>query len=95
MQWIALIGPILEELLSLAATATTGQVQNIINMVERFIELAVNSAPTLLQPLQNIIAALSSNGSVTAEQLQQLQQQSATLDAALDAAAKDDGLTGV
>lgn len=94
MQWITLIGPILEELLSLAGSATSGQVQNIINMVERFVEAAVNLAPSLIQPLQNIIAELSSNGAVTADQLTQLQAQSAALDAALDAAAKDDNLSG-
>lgn len=92
---LSLLGPILEELLSLAATATSGQVQNIITMVEKYVQLAVNYLPALIPSLQNIITALQDNGAVTVEQVQSLQQQSAILDAALDAAAKDDGLSGV
>lgn len=92
---LSLLGPILEELLSLAASATTGQATNIISMVEKYVQLAVNYLPSLIPSLQNIITALTGNGAVTADQITQLQAQSATLDAALDAAAKDDGLTGV
>lgn len=94
-QIIALAGPVLEELLSLAGSATTGQIQNIINIVERFIALAVDALPSIIPSLQNIINELSGNTAVTAAQLQTLSVQSAALDAALDAAAKDDGLTGV
>lgn len=92
---LALIGPILEEMLGLAASATAGQTQNIINMVEKYVQLAVGYLPSLIPSLQNIIAALEGNGSVTSDQLTTLATQSATLDAALDAAAKDDGLSGV
>ena len=91
---LALLGPILEELLTLAASATAGQTQNIINMVEKYVQLAVNYLPTLIPSLQNIIAALQGNGSVTADQVTQLQVSSDALDAALDAAAKADGLSG-
>lgn len=90
---LALIGPILEEMLGLAASASSGQVQNIINMVEKYVQLAVNYLPTLIPSLQNIIAALEGNGAVTAAQLTSLQAQSVALDAALDAAAKDDNLS--
>ena len=92
---LSLLGPILEELLSLAASATSGQVQNIINMVEKYVQLAVNYLPALIPSLQNIITALQGNGQITPEQVAELQAQSDAVDAALDAAAKDDGLSGV
>ena len=94
MEWITLVGGILEEVLALATTATTGQTASIISMLDKFITLAVSAAPNLLQPIQNIIAALQGNGSVTAEQVAALQAQSDAVDAALDAAAAADGLAG-
>ena len=92
MEWITLIGGILEEVLALASSATTGQAQNIITMIDKFITLAATAAPTLLAPIQNIIAALQGNGNVTADQVTALQAQSAAIDAALDAAAASDGI---
>ena len=94
MNWIPLIGAILQELLSIAASATTGQTSSIIVMLDKFIAIAMDAAPNLLAPIRNIIAALQGNGSVTPEQIAALQIQSATVDAAMDAVAKADGLTG-
>ena len=95
MQWVALIGNILEGILALAQSATSGQANVIITMLNKFISIAVAAAPNLLVPIQNIITALEGNGSVTADQIALLKAQSAIVDAALDAAAKADGLSGV
>lgn len=94
MDYFTLIGGILQEVLGLASTATSGQVQNIINIIDKSIPYVEQLGPGLLQSLQNVITELSGNASVTAAQLQQLQQQSTVIDSALDAAAKDDGLSG-
>lgn len=95
MQYLSLIIGILEEVFSVAGTATSGQVQSIINIIDKALPFVEELGEDLATPLQNIIAALSSNGSITAAQLQTLTAQSAQIDAALDAAAAADGLTGV
>lgn len=92
MEYVTLVVGILEEILSIAGSATTGQTQNIINIIGRVISTAGSALPSLEAPLTNIISALSGNGSVTAEQIAQLQAQSAALDAGLDAAGAADGL---
>ena len=91
---LPLIVTVLESLLPIIGGATTGQMSNIITLLEKIIPTVVQEATDLVQPIQNIIASLSANNNVTADQLSQLASQSAALDAALDAAAKDDGLTG-
>ena len=93
MEYITLIAGMLEEILPLASSVTSGGAQNIINILEKVIPVAVQAGESLLTPIQNIIAALQGNGSVTADQVTTLQTQSATVDAALDAAAQADGLT--
>ena len=93
MNFTDILVVILEEILSLAASATTGQVQNILNILERLVVVAAQSAKDLLPSIQGIIAALQGNGNVTPDQVIQLQAQSAIVDAALDAAAADDNLT--
>lgn len=93
MEYVTLIAGILEDLLDVAASATTGQASNIISMIERFISAGAGLVPSLIGPLQNIINELGNNVDITADQVATLQKQSAALDAALDAAAKDDGLT--
>lgn len=92
---IALIGPILEDLLGIAENATSGQMSKLISMVEKYVQIAVTWIPSAIPSLQNIISELQGNAAVTPAQVAQLQTSSAVLDAALDAAAKDDGLTGV
>lgn len=94
MNYVTLIAGILQEVLGLASNVTSGQVQNIIGILEKVIPVAVETEQALLQPIQNIIAALQGSGTVTADQVTQLQAQSAAVDAALDAAAKDDALSG-
>ena len=93
MEYVTLVAGILEEILNIAGTATTGQAQSIISMLDRMIAMAASLAPNLIVSIQNIIAALSGNGAVTADQVAQLQAQSVALDAALDAAAAKDGLS--
>lgn len=94
MEYVTLIVGILEGVLSFAQSATTGQISNIIGIIDKALPYVESLGEGLATPLQNIIAALSGNGAVTAAQLQTLQAQSASVDAALDAAAKDDNLSG-
>ena len=92
MDYVTLIAGILQEVLGLAGSVTSGQAQNIIGILDRVIPVAVSTEQALLHPIQNIIAARSGNGSVTADQVAALQTQSDAVDAALDAAAAADGL---
>lgn len=92
---IAMIVTVLEEVLSLAGSASSGQVQNIINIIEKVLPMVATWGEDLVQPLTNIISELSANNAVTPAQLQALMAQSAQIDADLDAAATADGLSGV
>jgi hypothetical protein len=83
----------IEALLPTLAGATSGQLQGVIVLMERVIPEAVQLGEDAIVSVTNIIAALQGNGAVTADQVATLRAQSAALDAALDAAAKDDGLT--
>lgn len=94
MEYVTLVAGILEDLLGVAESATTGQASSIISMIERFIQAGAALVPSLITPLQNIINQLNGNPALTADQVATLQAQSAALDAALDAAAKDDNLSG-
>ena len=89
---LPLIVTVIESLLPIINGATTGQVSNIIVLLEKIIPTVVQEATDLVQPIQNIIASLSSNSSVTADQIAQLKAQSDALDAALDASAAQDNL---
>jgi len=93
MEYVTLIEGILSEILPLVDNIAPAGIQNIINILEKAIPFAVQAGTDLIAPIQNIIAAIQGTGNVTADQITQLQAQSAALDAALDAAAKDDGLS--
>jgi len=93
LDYVTLIAGILQEVLGIAGSVTTGQAQNIIGILERVIPVAVSTATGLLQPIQNIIVALSGSGALTADQVSALRTQSDAVDAALDAAAAQDGLS--
>jgi len=93
MNYVTVIAGILQEVLGIASSVTSGQVQNVIGILDRVIPVAVSTEQALLPSIQNIIAALNSNGAVTADQVAALQTQSDAVDAALDAAAATDGLT--
>ena len=95
MDYVSLIAGILNEVLGIASSATSGQTQNILNILKEAVPVAVQAEQALLGPIQSIIAALQGNGQVTPEQVAALQAQSDAIDAALDQAAKDDGLSGV
>lgn len=82
-----------EALLPMLSSVSSGQVQKVIDLLDRVIPFAARLGMDLIVPIQNIIAALKGNGSVTADQIAALEAQSAALDAALDAAAGDDNLT--
>jgi hypothetical protein len=82
----------LESLLPMLASATSGQTQNIITLLENIVPVIVKEASDLVAPVQNIIAQLQTGAQVTPAQIAALQAQSDALDAALDAAAADDKL---
>jgi hypothetical protein len=91
---IALIVNVLTSLLPIIGSVAPTSASGIIALLEEIIPTVVKEATDLIAPIQNIIAALTGSGAVTAAQVAQLQAQSAALDAALDAAAADDSLTG-
>ena len=89
---ITLVVTMLESLLPMLASATSGQTQNIITLLENIVPVIVKEASDLVAPVQNIIAQLQTGAQVTPAQIAALQAQSDALDAALDAAAADDKL---
>jgi hypothetical protein len=91
-QMILLAIQAIAALLPALSTIASPGISKVIAVLEQAIPAAVQLGEDLVTPIQNIIAALEGNGNITAEQIAQLQVQSAALDAALDAAAADDGL---
>jgi hypothetical protein len=91
-QMILLAIQAIAALLPALSTIASPGISKVIAVLEQAIPAAVQLGEDLVTPIQNIIAALEGNGNITAEQIAQLQVQSAALDAALDAAAANDGL---
>lgn len=75
---------VIEDLAPLASDA--GKVGSIVTMLETWLPVIVTEASDLITPVKNIIAALSSNSAVTADQLAALQALDAQADAGFDAA---------
>ena len=86
---------LLTNLIPIVGSFAPAAMQSTIAMLEAIVPAVGREAQDLIAPVQNIIAALQGSGIVTHEQVAALQVQSAALDAALDAAAADDGLTGI
>jgi hypothetical protein len=90
------MGVIVTEILSvlalIAQNIPAGSVANIINLLNKLIELGTAEVEAVLPEIKNIIAALQSNQQVTPEQMAQLQMLDAQSDAALEAVAAADGL---
>lgn len=84
-----------EALLPELANVSSGGVSKIILLLEQAIPVAEKVGEDLVTPITNIISALQGNTNVTPEQAQTLDGQLTAAEAALDAAAKADGLTGV
>ena len=92
---IALALSAIEDLLPLLASATSGNVQAVINFLEKIIPDVATLEPAIVTSAQNIIATLSGSGAVAADQVAALAAQSTALNAALDAQATADGLKGI
>jgi len=81
---IALVLSVLDDLAPLVSSSST--IGNIIGLLEQYLPIVAQTATNLITPIKNIIAALSSNSAVTADQLAALQALDAQADAAFDAA---------
>lgn len=82
-----LITAIEGELPAIMSAATAATITKWIGVLEEAIPLAIEVGEELVTPIKNIIAALKQGGAVTTDQLDQLDQIEAKLDAAFDAAA--------
>ena len=67
-------------------------IQKVIEFLVDAIPVILKEIPALLQPVQNIIAVLSSSSAVTVDQLQTMQTIQAKIDAAFEATAAADGV---
>lgn len=83
---IAMIESLLPAITSSANAALIG---NILNVLSGALPFIIQEIQALYTPVKNIIAALSANPATLADQLTQLQQLDAQVDAAFDDAAKD------
>jgi len=81
---IALVLSVLDDLVPLVSSSSA--IGNIIGLLEQYLPIVAQTATNLITPIKNIIAALSSNSAVTADQLTALQALDAQADAAFDAA---------
>ena len=81
---IALVLSVLEDFAPLVSGSST--IGNIISLLETYLPIVAQTTTNLITPIKNIIAALSSNSAVTADQLAALQALDAQADAAFDAA---------
>lgn len=79
---------LLNAILPTLTVASSGTIQNIISALITLIPLAAKEYQDVLPMIRNIVAALKGNSEVTPEQLDQLDEMEAQLDAAFDAAAQ-------
>lgn len=84
VQLLQFVAAILPQVLSGGAASTAA---NIIGILQQIIPIAISTEQALVQPIQNIIAALKASGAVTTDQLDALDTMEAQLDAAFDAVA--------
>lgn len=75
---------VIEDLAPLVSNSA--QIGNVISLLETWLPVVAKEATDLITPIKNIIAALSSNADVTADQFAALQALDAQADAAFDAA---------
>lgn len=88
----AMVVSLLTSLLPALGSSSSAVVDQVIVTLIQIIPVIVNEVSALVGPVQNIIAVLRANTSVTATQMQQLIALQAQADAAFDAAAAADGL---
>lgn len=84
----ALITLIETELPKIMSATTAATITKWIGILEEAVPLAIQVGEGLVTPIKNIIAALKQGGAVTTEQLDQLDQIEAKLDADFEAAAE-------
>lgn len=88
-QALAAFLALVEEVIPLVdAAGATGTVAKIISALETWVPLVIKEGLALVTPVKNIITALQATNGVTADQITQLQQLDAQLDAAFEDAAK-------
>jgi hypothetical protein len=83
------IAALLEMLQLIAPGATADLIVKIVTVLEAWIPIIIKEATDLTPIVKNVIAALRGNGTITTEQLDQLDTMEATLDAAFDKAISD------
>lgn len=81
---------LIEQLIPLLGTSNTNVIDSIINVMTQWLPLITQEVEALVQPIKNIIAALSANPATTAAQLTTLQALDAQVDAAFEAAVAAD-----
>lgn len=90
---ITMIQTVINALFPSAAASQTGKtIDNIITTLEALLPDIVNTVTDLVEPVKNIIAALKGTDGITPEQWAALDTYEQQIDAAFDAAAKDEGL---
>lgn len=84
---IQIIATLLQTVLSLIPSLTTSKsINNIVSTLIQLLPTVVKEAEQLLPMVQNIIAALRSNGAITPDQLTALDALDAQVDAQFEAA---------
>ena len=81
------------ELLPSVAGGSTSAVAKIIALLDKILPTVLAALPNMVASIKDIISALQSTGPLTDAQMTALETMSATLDAALVQAGKDEGLT--
>jgi hypothetical protein len=91
-----IIQAVLDLVVSLLPDITSGSTSaaaKIISLLDKIIPDIIAVVPNLIASVKDMIAAVQSSGPLTADQMTSLETMSATLDAALVQAGKDEGLT--
>jgi hypothetical protein len=78
---------LLTQLLPILSTSAASTVAAVINALLQIIPVVVQEATDLIQPIKNVIAALSANPASTADQMKTLQTLDKQCDDAFEAAA--------
>ena len=78
---------LIQQLLPVLGGSDATLIASIINVLEKWVPLIITGVEELYQPVKNIIAALSANPAITADQLVTLQSLDAQVDAAFESIA--------
>jgi hypothetical protein len=83
---------LLTQLLPLLSSTGSSQIGAILNALIEIIPLVIKEATALIEPVKNIISALSANPATTVEQMAILAKLDAQCDADFEDAAQADGI---